>query len=196
MQPLGPTDLYTAGLGAEIAGAVLLAKGLLLSPAQLFDRSRSALDFNPKLVIGLCEDRVDGLFGLRGIAAGFLAQLAGYLASLTTTPASHGAESALVAVACAVASMGLVAIPWSLSRKSAIRNEIKRVGLHGLPQVHDLSSATVLAVIAQTLGYGRTMNRGVIEPDHVFAGRVFGVEVPEADPRDVLRQLGPRGGLG
>lgn len=193
---LGATDLYTAGLGAEIAGAVLLAKGLLLSPPQLFDRSRSALDFNPKLVIGLCEDRVDGLFGIRGIAAGFTAQLAGYLVSLTTAPARHGTEAALVALACAGVAVVLVAAPWSVLRSAQVRKEIRRVGLHGVPQAHDLSSATVLAVLAQELGYGRTMTGGNIEPDNVFAGRVFGEELPEPDPRDALRHIRPRGGVG
>lgn len=191
MHVLGATDLYTAGLGAEIAGAVLLAKGLLVSPVQLYARSRGAIEFNASLTIGMCEDRVDATFGVAGICLGFAIQLAGYVTSLVSTPVAHG-EAAGIAAAFVLPAAALVGIPWWVLRGRLVRREIVRVGFEAVPTFNGISTATFLAAVAQRLGYGRTATQGLLEPDHLFAGRVFGIELEPSDPKDAL--IGLSGG--
>src|SRR4051812_20636134 len=74
----GALDLFMLGLGADITGAYVLAKGLLTSPSEQARRARSYYDVNPPLAIAQVKDRLDGEVGVCGLGLGFLAQAAGY----------------------------------------------------------------------------------------------------------------------
>lgn len=71
------TDLFLVGLAFDICGAVLLAKGLLLTP-------RGLAKLNTWFGVGRgghqdrCENRVDAEFGVSYLAAGFVLQTIGY----------------------------------------------------------------------------------------------------------------------
>jgi hypothetical protein len=191
MSVLTPTDLFTAGLGAEVAGAVLLAKGLLLSPSQLVARSRSFWSYSPTQIIGLVDDRVEAVFGVIGIGAGFLAQLTGYFV-IVADPGipSGGAARAAISALTAIASAVLVAGPWFLLRSKLRMNGIVKVARAATPaSARGLPDAHLLAAVAQEMGEGRTMTRGIVESDKLFSQRVFNVDVADEDPAEMLRNL-------
>jgi hypothetical protein len=187
---LGATDLFTAGLGAEIAGAALLAKGLLLSPTQLASRSRAYYDISPVAVLTLSEDRVDALFGVGGLLAGFALQIVGYFLSLASMSDDSGITAAGISVVFPFAAAALVVIPWWRLRQRLVMRCVVNVAKTVSPPAADgLPDAHLLATVGQTMGFGRVMHRGLVEADQPFAERVFGVKVADETAADVLRNL-------
>jgi len=84
-------DIFVAGIGFDIAGAVLLAKGLLLSSRHILSISSTYLGFNSQEIVSRVEDKVSTYFGVGALVLGFLLQLAGYaldLALRSAPPAS------------------------------------------------------------------------------------------------------------
>jgi hypothetical protein len=68
-------DIFVAGIGFDIAGAVLVAKGLLLSSPSILRLSSSYWGFSPPEVVARVEDKVSTYFGIGALLLGFLLQL-------------------------------------------------------------------------------------------------------------------------
>lgn len=64
-------DLFVAGIGFDIAGAWLLARGLLASSDELALRTASLWGGNPAAVAGQIDDRIRGTIGVAALIAGF-----------------------------------------------------------------------------------------------------------------------------
>lgn len=73
-------DLFAAGLGFEIAGACLLALGLLASPRQIADAMDLWHGGNSYWGLAAIDDRINGGAGLLFLGIGFLLQAVGYAA--------------------------------------------------------------------------------------------------------------------
>src|SRR6266540_2200814 len=73
-------DLFTAGLGFDLAGAGLLAYGLLLSPREISWQAGTFPGYNSMQAVSLARNRVDALMGFTSIGLGFLCQGAAYVA--------------------------------------------------------------------------------------------------------------------
>lgn len=115
-------DFITFGMGLDIAGAVLIAWGLIRSPADISKLSATFYGGNPFGVKGLVSDRASGEIGLVALLAGFVFQLSGYvLGSLSPSPTPSPARSGVM-LASAVVAVGIVSIanavyaPWRRAR--------------------------------------------------------------------------------
>lgn len=108
-------DLFLVGLVFDIAGAVLLAKGLLLSPRML-----SKLNTNWGVAYGQHRDRIDnrvaGEFGVVYLVLGFALQFVGYSLEIGGTSTKAGGERLVVALAMAGVAVGLAVAVWRFFR--------------------------------------------------------------------------------
>ena len=101
-------DLFTAGLGFDLAGATFLGFGLLVSSRDVVRRSATVLGSNTVEAVRLSESRVDGLFGFASIGLGFACQAVAYVAVVSGVKVTTGWRSAIGA-ALAAFFAGLIA---------------------------------------------------------------------------------------
>jgi len=78
------TDLFAVGIGFDIAGAYLLARGLLISPHGLWVRFTIA--GAGTRFVDEAKDRVMAVVGLGTLASGFVIKAFGYALSLAVEP--------------------------------------------------------------------------------------------------------------
>ncbi|TME57173.1 MAG: hypothetical protein E6I60_02405 [Chloroflexi bacterium] len=108
-------DIFVVGIGFDIAGAFLLAKGLLLPSRQIMNLSATYFGFNPSEVVARVEDKISTYIGVSALVTGFLFQLLGYVLDLafrTVSPASP--TRALLAAFGAAVAIGLVRLIYPL----------------------------------------------------------------------------------
>jgi hypothetical protein len=100
------TDFFTAGLGFDIAGAFLVARGLIADPAELNRVAGSFYGSNPYQAVSRARDRIDAISGLAALGLGFLLQGVGYLSLLAGAGSEMGTSEAVAgAVVMAAASL-------------------------------------------------------------------------------------------
>jgi hypothetical protein len=87
---LSTLDPFVVGLGFDISGAILLARGLLISPELIAKVSATLYGFNAGDVVDRCQNRVDAMFGLGALVAGFGLQIIGYALDLGEVEAARG----------------------------------------------------------------------------------------------------------
>jgi hypothetical protein len=76
---LSVEDLFTAGIGFDVVGAVLLGKGLLVSSTQQFRKGASGWGgYSFAQALSWSADWVDASFGAAWLVIGFLLQAVGY----------------------------------------------------------------------------------------------------------------------
>lgn len=139
-------DLFTVGLALEVGGAALLVKAVLLSPARIL--KENALWGSPYYrVVAATQNRTESFVGFCGLAAGFIVQVAAYVAYV-----AHGGEAAFGWKRAIVAGglAGAVAPAWFcvgtyvnhwLLRPLLIR--VARERLNELPLAHPRADALV-----------------------------------------------------
>jgi len=71
-------DVFAFGIGLDIAGGYLIAKGLLLPTRQILNLSTPLLGWSPLVVIARVEDKVSTEIGVAALGLGFAFQLTGY----------------------------------------------------------------------------------------------------------------------
>ena len=123
-------DLFLVGLVLDIAGAVLLAKGLLLSP-----RTLSKLNTFWGVGYGQHRDRVDnrvaGEFGVVYLVLGFILQFVCYSLDIGGVSTAAGGGRLLVALGMAAAALALTVVGWrffSPVRAASLNAAIEREG--------------------------------------------------------------------
>jgi hypothetical protein len=123
-------DLFLVGLVLDISGAVLLAKGLLLSP-----RALSKLNTYWGLEQGQQRDRVDnrvaGEFGVAYLVLGFVLQFVGYSLDIGGVRTKAGGERLGVALGMATVALVISVCVWrvfSLRRVESLNAAIERAG--------------------------------------------------------------------
>lgn len=77
-------DLFLAGIGCDITGAVLLAMSATGRLRDLVDQSASRWGWSPPLLIARARDRIRGRTAIAVLIVGFVAQAVGYLLQLAT----------------------------------------------------------------------------------------------------------------
>jgi hypothetical protein len=75
-------DLFVAGIGFDLAGALLLARGLLVDPREFVRRASSAWGVSSVSIGSQANNRIDASFGAAGLVVGFLLQATGYEVTL------------------------------------------------------------------------------------------------------------------
>jgi hypothetical protein len=99
---LSLTDLFIVGLALDITGAILLAKGLLISPETISSISATLWGGNPETARDRCRNRVDAEFGVAYLAGGFFFQAVGYSLDIAGVPSETGAGRLIAAVGMAL----------------------------------------------------------------------------------------------
>ncbi|HEX3563553.1 MAG TPA: hypothetical protein VHU24_12000 [Solirubrobacterales bacterium] len=102
MDYLSLTDLFIVGLALDITGAILLAKGLLISPEAISSVSATLWGGNPETARDRCRNRVDAEFGVAYLAGGFLFQAIGYSLDIGGVPSETGADRLFAALGMAL----------------------------------------------------------------------------------------------
>lgn len=112
-------DLFLVGLVLDISGAVLLAKGLLLSP-----RTLSKLDTWWGVGHGQHQDRVAnrvaGEFGVAYLVLGFALQFVGYSLDIAGVSTETGSDRLAAALGMAVVALALAVLSWRVLRPARI----------------------------------------------------------------------------
>ena len=107
MDFLSLTDLFLVGLALDVTGAVLLAKGLLISPAMISVVSGTYWGSNKGEAEDRCRNRVDAEFGIGFLAAGFVLQAVGYSLDIGGVPTETGTDLLLAGLAMAAVAAGV-----------------------------------------------------------------------------------------
>lgn len=126
---LSVSDLFTVGLGIDVAGAYLLARGLLASPAVMARRRKRWSDFNPSLAVAQAEDKVDAMFGLSALGIGFFIQTVGYVLTLAGIGGATGGSAALFGIALAVIAAALILVGHRYARTRGVKTQLIRIAM-------------------------------------------------------------------
>lgn len=120
MRNLSLTDLFVLGLGLDLAGAVLIARGLLISPAAM-----ARLNTWGGLESGSTVDRarnwVDAFFGVVYLGLGFACQAAGYFAELGGSAPKSGGYRTLWAALILAITLALALLLWWASKERGLK---------------------------------------------------------------------------
>lgn len=167
-------DFYTAGVGCDLGGAFLLARGLINRPVELTRLAGSFWGSNAYQAISIAKNRLDAVAGVLGLGAGFTLAIVGYLAALATPHATRtGTPEALVGAALAVLALALTLAAGHLYRRFRLMPlliEMARFTMH--EERMDFPRAVLLPGWLVALGH----NRQEGEDDLAFVRRVAKVD--------------------
>jgi hypothetical protein len=173
-------DLFLAGLGFDVAGAVLLGRSLLWSPADARRRTGMWIEFNAADLAAAARDRADATFGIFGLATGFILQGAGYVATLAGAHIREGGAGRialgvvfLLAAVLAVAALRLW-LGWPVMRRFVIGMASVSPS-QGEDVQLDRASFGILEPVGDRLGRPRLSN----EEPAAYAKRVYGLDEAE-----------------
>jgi hypothetical protein len=110
---LSLTDLFLVGLGLDISGAILLAKGLLLSPHELA-MLNTVYGSAEGVHRDRCRNRALGEFGVLYLGAGFTLQALGYALEIGGHPSATGTDRLLAALAMTGIVVAVAWTAWAL----------------------------------------------------------------------------------
>lgn len=183
---LALTDFFIVGLGFDLVGAWLLARGLIARPELVVMRSTSYWGTNYAAGFAAAGDRVDATFGVTSLLVGFTLQGVGYVLALAVGgDTSSSAGHALTALLLVVAAMLTTLQFWRATRRRrfcALLIEMahwRAVSLTEQPVRDPVTLALPLVTWAFMLGEARAADD---EDDVVYVKRVFGVS--DARPED------------
>jgi hypothetical protein len=183
------TDLFVVGLGFDLVGAWLLARGLVAKPGVIVHRHMPYWGdglIDPVPSFAAAEDRIDGRCGVGALLCGFGFQALGYVLDLAVGGSSEhsGSRAAtaglLLAVAIAVAAGAWWAIRGRLLRTLLV--EMARwdaPAAIGNPVRHQQADPAVLV----RWEFGLRVPRRSGEDDPTYAKRVFGVSDADLEER-------------
>jgi hypothetical protein len=110
---LSLTDLFLVGLGLDISGAILLAKGLLLSPRELAMLNTYYGSSNG-VHKDRCRNRALGEFGVAYLTAGFVLQAVGYALEIGGHPSRTGSDRLFAALVMTAVVLAVAWTAWAL----------------------------------------------------------------------------------
>lgn len=120
-------DLFVVGLGLDLAGAYLVARGVVASPATLM-RLVGFIGSYQYTAAGRARDRLDALAGLVSLALGFALQGVGYVVLLATEiDVRTGAEEAAGAVALALAAIAVAIAAAAVFRRKRLKPTLREM---------------------------------------------------------------------
>ena len=179
-------DLFTVGLGFDIAGAYLLAKGLLATPSEIAkQRTFGYYSYNAPDTVAAARDRVDGSIGMRALLLGFLLQAVGYAIGLAT--ASNDEDGSLLRALVGIILCGLaiaaVLVYWRLRRPKAVKSLLVDVSCCDPAEPAMLKpSVQLLVAFGKELGYTLQPGEATPEGQSRYTLRVFGVGGDDVRP--------------
>lgn len=183
-------DISTGGLGLDVAGAIVLARGVLLSRAEVVAQVRPGLSWsNTQDVERLIRDAIAGWFGVVLLGLGFMTQLTGYAVALGVTRSATvapGWGAAGVSVAFAVVFAVLGVSGYGLSHtKLENRRIVAQASLGPRTGVRRRRPyASELRAFGQ---YRKGQHHEPDEPLEAYARRAWGVRDVDTRPPDAYR---------
>jgi hypothetical protein len=167
-------QLFAVGIGFDLAGAFLLARGLLASPRDIAQRTGTYFGSNTWATVSAAQDRVDAFGGLVALGVGFLFQAGGYVALLDHTfDPSPRLGKAIVGVGLAVLAFAVVVIAWRASRRPLVNRQVVEIAHYPLDQDERLDLP--LGPLLQELGRALGEPLGEGEDSMSYLRRVFDV---------------------
>jgi hypothetical protein len=127
-------DYFGAGIGFDIAGSWLLARGLLIRPSTFARRLRASRNTSSWWNVSTAEGQAYGWAGLVFLLVGFGLQALGYALAPGRSYTHPGAQSRLILGILAAAPLVLVAlfakqVLWSIERPFLIGLAHYRTGM-------------------------------------------------------------------
>lgn len=182
------TDLFSAGAGFEVAGAVLLAQGLMTTPRRLAGQITFSHNTSSYVNVRYAEDRADGEVGRASLVAGFTLQAVAYaLAAGGTDPRTHGSWAYVVSAGCAIFAIAVTYAAWRAIRPRRTRAFLAELARydrwarrHDDPEGYELMDYGVL------LGHKPFPHERGEKGLVIYAKRVFGVERVRSRTDDVM----------
>lgn len=173
---LAVTDLFVVGLGLDLVGGWLLARGLIARPGVIVHRHTSYWGSDAPGAYAAAEDRVDGVFGVGSLMLGFLLQAVGYVLDLARGESgTHSESRALTALVLLVIVVALTLGVWRRVRAHRVRTLLIEMS-HWTsasaaqpPIRHDKADPSLLVIWGGMTGKAR----GTGEDDRAYAMRVF-----------------------
>lgn len=174
-------DLFVAGAGFDIAGAVLVGRGLLVSPFEARRRSGTYAGWNSADLVAAAKDRADGIIGILSLIAGFALQGTAYLVAISGVEATTGSvRRVVVAVAILLVCIAIPAaarrgLGWKIMRPFTV--EMARVRVNSGERSQ--ADGRVLESVGRELGHPRLPD----ESAEAYAARVFRLGADDVAPR-------------
>ena len=190
------TDFFVVGLGFDLAGAAILARGLLLDSASI-----AALGTYRGLSHGMtverCSDRAHAEVGLAALGLGFLLQGVGYAAVIGGSNQASGAREAAVAIFLLAVSVVSVLWLWRHSHARRLKSLLVSVAMQ-MPTSEAESEeaaagpwtnsrAMYLVGLAQAAGWKPEPPDQFESGVDVFVARVFDIDIPRYLPIPEVR---------
>jgi hypothetical protein len=171
-------DLFLAGIGFDVAGAYLAARGLLQSTRQLAISGGTVWALERPRAPYAAEDVIRGRIGLGALGIGFMLQAAGYAGTLAGAAVHHGVWQVVLGLALAVLC-ALSVLVFEKAVRSPWRDQLLVRVARFDPDANGLRDRPMAHLLA---GYGEELGkvRQPGEEDVAYCRRVFGVE---AEPR-------------
>ncbi len=165
-------DLWIAGIGFDLGGAFLLARGLINEPKELTRVSVAIWNSNRFIAVNVAKNRLDAVAGVTGLVIGFALQAVGYIADLATPHTDRtGITDAATAAVLAVVSLLITVVSGTVYRSRRL-----------IPLLVEMSHYTA----DERMPYPRAMllpgwltvpsDRDEGEDDLAFVNRVAGVD--------------------
>jgi hypothetical protein len=179
MQTAAFTDLFSAGTGFDVAGAYLLARGLLVPSAKLADRIAKTRNTLGNLNVFRAEDRANGEIGVASLCFGFFLQAVAYTLEIGGLHAhTGGGWAAAVSVGCAIAAIATtatVARAFVPRRTRKYLIDVARWDKRG--RWHELPDADELYDYGQMIDFSPLPDEFVDDQGlEKYAKRVFGLD--------------------
>jgi len=108
------------GLGIGVAGAAILAVGVVNSPRIIAEQAGTYWDYSQPLARAFARDRSDAEIGLAALALGFITQLIG-------VAWGTGDPSPGLALIAAAIPAGLIAAAWLVIRPRRVERLLARI---------------------------------------------------------------------
>jgi hypothetical protein len=164
-------DLFVVGVGFDVAGAWLLARGLLAGPAEIALRTASLWGGNPATTASQLEDRLNGTLGVASLILGFSLQAVAYGIVVGHDDLSGG--NWIGVAISAVAPIAALLLFDRITRPRRLRRLIVDIARYDVSErrMRDRPKAKTIVELATACGYP--------EPsvgDQEYARDHFGVE--------------------
>ena len=180
-------DTFIVGLALDITGAYLVARGLLLSPAEIASLGTWG-GAEVGVQVDRMEDRIDARTGIGALFAGFGLQGVGYLLTLGGVDVATGLCEVIASLGLALLVAAAWLWLWRRTRAGRIRRLLVRVALsrNGSGDPGDerrdgwtYQKAKLLVRYGEGAGY--QLLPGEREQWELYARRVFGVALRRED---------------
>jgi hypothetical protein len=189
-------DFFVVGLGFDLAGAAILARGLLLDPASIAALG-TYCGLSHGMTVERCSDRAHAELGLATLGLGFLLQAVAYAAVIGGAEQASGAREIAVAGLILVVAVAPVIWLWRRSHVPRLKRLLVSVALdmptseieveQAAPNPWTNSREMYLVGLVQAAGWDPEPHDQFEHGVDVFVARIFGISIPRYLPMPEVR---------